>query len=88
MSRIQLTLPLLLSLLAWPALGLGMALFRQRGSGAAARRDPLSLVGLLVQVLAFGVCFSMHRRLDADPPLWEEAVRWLGVALAWASGAS
>ena len=27
----------------------------------------------------------MHRRLDPDPPLWEAAVRWLGVALAWAS---
>ena len=84
MPRIE-SLPLLLSFLAWPVLGVGMALFRRRGSGVTARRDPLSLVGLLVQALAFGLAFAMHRPLDPDPPLWEEAVRWLGVALAWTS---
>lgn len=78
-------LPLLLSFLAWPALGVGMALFRQRGSGDTTRRDPRSLVGLLVQALAFGFAFALHRPLDPDPPLWEGAVRWLGVGLAWAS---
>ena len=84
MTRVE-SLPLLLSLLAWPALGIGMALLRRRGPGAATRRDPVSLVGLLVQALAFGLAFTMRRRLDPDPPLWEWAVRWLGVGLAWAS---
>jgi protein-S-isoprenylcysteine O-methyltransferase Ste14 len=79
------SLPLLLSILAWPALGLGMAVFRRRGSGATARRDPLSLVGLLVQALAFGLAFLVRRPLDPDPPPWEETLRWLGTALAWAS---
>jgi protein-S-isoprenylcysteine O-methyltransferase len=83
-SRIE-SLPFLLSFLAWPALGVGMALVRRRGSGPAARRDPLSLVGLLVQALAFGLAFAMHRRLDPDPPLWEGVVRWTGVCLAWFS---
>jgi hypothetical protein len=68
------SLPLLLSFLAWPALGLGMAAFRRRGSGAAVRRDPLSLVGLLVQALAFGLAFLVRRRLDPAPPSWEVAV--------------
>ncbi len=55
MSRIE-PLLLLLSFLAWPALGVGMALG-----------------------------FSIHRPPDPDPPRWEEALRWLGVALAWGS---
>ena len=84
MSRIE-SLPLLLSLLAWPALGVGMALFRRRGSGPAARRDPLSLVGLVVQAVSFGLAFSIHRPTHPDAPLWEGALRWLGVALAWGS---
>lgn len=79
------SLPLLLSFLAWPALGVGMAVFRRRGSGAAVRRDPVSLLGLLVQALAFGLAFTVRRPLDPDPPPWECAVRWLGVFLAWAS---
>jgi protein-S-isoprenylcysteine O-methyltransferase Ste14 len=85
-SRIE-PLPLLLSFLAWPALGVGMVLFRRRGSGPVARRDPLSLVGLLVQCLAFGLGFSIRRPPDPDLPLWEEALRWLGVVLAWGSAA-
>jgi protein-S-isoprenylcysteine O-methyltransferase Ste14 len=79
------SLPLLLSLLAWPALGVGMAFFRKRAPGAAARRDPVSLVGLLVQALAFALAFTMRRSLDPNPPPWEVAVRWLGAVLAWAS---
>jgi protein-S-isoprenylcysteine O-methyltransferase Ste14 len=79
------SVPLLLSLLAWPVLGLGMAVFRRRGEGATARRDPLSLVGLLVQALSFGLAFAVRRPLDPDPGPWESAVRWLGAALAWAS---
>jgi protein-S-isoprenylcysteine O-methyltransferase Ste14 len=78
-------LPLVLCFLAWGALGAGMAWFRRPGLGAAARRDPFSLVGLLVQALSFGLAFTVHRSFDPDPPLWDVALRWLGVALAWGS---
>jgi protein-S-isoprenylcysteine O-methyltransferase Ste14 len=84
LSRIE-SLPLLLSLLAWPVLGAGMLAFRKRAPGAAARRDPVSLVGLLVQALAFALAFTMRRPLDPNPQPWEAAVRWLGAALAWGS---
>jgi protein-S-isoprenylcysteine O-methyltransferase Ste14 len=78
-------LPLALCFVAWGALGAGMARHRRPGRGAAARRDPFSLVGLLVQGLAFGIAFSIRRPIDPDPPLWDVALRWLGVALAWGS---
>jgi protein-S-isoprenylcysteine O-methyltransferase Ste14 len=77
--------PLVLSFLAWVALGVGMFLFRRRGSGRSTRRDPVSLVGLLIQALSFALAFSIHRPPDPDRPLWDVAVRWLGVALAWVS---
>ena len=79
--------PLLLCLLAWVALGVGMAFLRARGSGPAARRDPRSLVGLGIQALASALVFGVHRPLAAAPSPAEATLRWGGVLLAWASAA-
>jgi protein-S-isoprenylcysteine O-methyltransferase Ste14 len=80
----ELPLPLLLSLLAWIAVGIGMAVGRERGGKRAARSDPHALVGLGVQALAFAVCFNVRRPLE-HPDAAELVLRWLGAALAWAS---
>jgi protein-S-isoprenylcysteine O-methyltransferase Ste14 len=79
--------PLLACLLAWVALGIGMAAVRARRSGPASRRDPRSLVGLGIQSLAASLVFAVHRELDRSPSLAEAARRWAGVLLAWASAA-
>jgi protein-S-isoprenylcysteine O-methyltransferase Ste14 len=80
--------PLVLCLLAWVALGVGMVILRGRGSGAAARRDPKSNLGLAVQALAFAMMFAVHRRAPPTPSLAETAARWAGVLIAWISAAA
>ncbi|HEY7924022.1 MAG TPA: hypothetical protein VII62_12625, partial [Vicinamibacteria bacterium] len=80
------TVPLVLCLLAWPALGIAMAVLRQRhGSGPAARRDPVSHLGLAVQALGFGLGFAIPRPSDVPLSLAETLLCWLGVPLAWGS---
>jgi len=78
-------LPLALCLPAWPALGIAMAVRRRHGSGPAARRDPVSHVGLAIQALGFGLGFAIPRPSDAPPSHAEAILFWLGVPLAWAS---
>jgi protein-S-isoprenylcysteine O-methyltransferase Ste14 len=84
---VQPDVPLVLCLLAWVALGVGMAILRGRGSGPAARRDPKSNLGLAVQALAFAMMFAVHRRAPPTPALSETALRWTGVLVAWGSTA-
>lgn len=85
MQITELTPPVVLCLLAWVALGAGMAVARQRGSGPAARRDPRALVGLLVQALGFSLCFGAWRSPARTSAAAEAILSWLGVALAWAA---
>jgi protein-S-isoprenylcysteine O-methyltransferase Ste14 len=79
------TIPLVLCLLAWPALGIAMAVLRWHGSGPASRRDPVSHLGLVVQALGFGVGFAIPRPSDVPLSLAETLLCWLGVPLAWGS---
>ena len=62
-----------------------MAVNRARGSGPAARRDPRSLVGLVIQALGFSLCFGSWRSPASTPAALHGVLSWLGVALAWAA---
>ena len=81
----EVPLPIAVCLLSWDAVGIGMAVNRARGAGPAARRDPRSLVGLVIQALGFGLCIGAWRSPARPPAAAEAILAWLGVALAWAS---
>jgi protein-S-isoprenylcysteine O-methyltransferase Ste14 len=77
-------LPLLLSLLAWAAVGIGMTLGRDHGGRAKARLDPRARLGLVLQALAMALAFVARRPLD-HPAVAERVLRWLGAGLAWSA---
>lgn len=79
-------LPLPVTLAAWAALGIGMALGRERGGRKAALLDPSARVGLGIQALAFAIVFAPLRP-TASPGAVAVGLRWAGAALAWASAA-
>jgi len=81
------SLPLLLCLLAWGALAVALGVqrvLRLRSGAASARRSFRSLLGLLIQSLAFYLVFAFSRAQPARGTSWEDTQRWAGAALAWA----
>lgn len=77
-------LPLVATLAAWAAVGVGMALGRERGGRQAARCDPRARVGLAIQALAFAIVFTPWRP-TAGPGGFDLGLSWAGAALAWAA---
>ena len=79
------TLPQALAFLAWLALAVGFVLRPRSASGAGARRDVRSRLGLAVQAVAFGLGFALHRPFEQHPGVVESVACWAGVVLAWGS---